>query len=359
MRILCITEHSDRPETETFIGLKKEGVDISIVCPNSAPHFQRLVDADVNVIDYKFKSRVDITGIKKIRAILKSQKIDILHMFNNKAVSNGLLAATGIPVKTIAYRGIVANVSFFDPASWMTYLNPKVDKLVCVANAIRDYFLNMRFLWYRLPTEKILTIYKGHDLSWYQDTPVNLNQFNIPDDAFVVGCIANNRPRKGIGFLLDATNHLPIDSKIHILLIGNMESGNLLEKIEKSKNKDRIHLTGFRKDAPAIIASCDTAILPAIKREGLPKAVIEAMVYKVPPIVTNSGGSPELIINNESGIIIPPADAKAIADAIMQLYNKPDKRIEMGIQAQIRIRDHFKNSDTIKRTLKLYNELLS
>lgn len=359
MKVLCITENSDRPEAETFIGLKKKGVYITVICPNSAPHFNRLTNAGIDVVDYKFKSRIDRSGIKKIRNIINSKQIDILHMFNNKAVSNGLLAAIGLPVKTIAYRGIVANVSFFDPASWMTYLNPKVDRIVCVANAIRDYFHNMSFLGFGLNKDKIITIYKGHDLSWYQDTPADLKQFDIPDNAFVVGCIANNRPRKGIQYLIDATNYLPTDSNIHILLIGNMDSGDLLKKIKNSQNRDKIHLTGFRTDAPSIVAACDADILPAIKREGLPKAVIEAMVYKVPPIVTDSGGSPELIIQNESGIIIPPADSKAIADAIMYLYEHPEERIQMGEQAQIRIRDYFKNSTTIEKTLDLYKELLS
>ena len=359
MKTLCITEHSDRPEAETFIGLKSAGIDLTVITPDTSPHYSRLVEAGVRVINYKFCGRYDYTGIKLIRQLLKSERFDILHMFNNKAVSNGLLASIGINIKTIAYRGIVANVSFFDPGSLLTYLNPRIDRIICVANAIRDYFLNMRLLGYRLPEHKIRTIYKGHDLSWYNQTPVALAEFNIPDNAFVVGCIANNRPRKGIKYLIDAIGLLPAESNIHVLLIGSMDSGNLINEIDNCPNKNRIHLTGFRKDAPAIIAACDTAILPAIKREGLPKAIIEAMVYKVPPIVTNSGGSPELIIHQQSGLIIPPADSKSIAEAIIFLYDHPQRKIEMGEQAQIRIRDHFKNSETIRQTVALYNELIS
>ncbi len=147
LRVLCITSHSDRPEAETFIGLKKAGVDIEVISHPEAPHNHRLKEAGVPVTELKLKGRYDLAGIRKIRKKMQQGSYDILHLFNNKAASNGILAAYGIPLKIICYRGIVANVSFLDPASWMTYLHPRVDRIICVAHAIRDYFLSMRMLW--------------------------------------------------------------------------------------------------------------------------------------------------------------------------------------------------------------------
>ena len=106
------------------------------------------------------------------------------------------------------------------------------------------------------------------------------------------------------------------------------------------------------------MASCDAYVLPALRREGLPKGVIEAMAYGIPPIVTDSGGSPELVIDKESGLIVPSANAEAIARAVTYLYENPRLREEMGINARERIRMHFRIDDTIKKTYSLYNELI-
>jgi glycosyltransferase involved in cell wall biosynthesis len=355
--VLCITSYSDRPEAETFIGLRKAGVDIEVMCPSSTPHNVRLKEGGGPVIDLSPKGRVDFAAIRIIRDRLKGKRYDILHTFNNRALSNGILASCGVPVKIVAYRGIVGNVSFFNPGSWLTYLNPRVDRIVCVANAVRDYLLSMRFLWLRIPREKVVTIYKGHDLAWYRDQPADLSGFNIPPDAFVVGCVANMRPRKGIDVLIKSAEWLPEDAPVHFLLVGNMESKKLRRKIAASPFADRIHIVGFRTDAPALMASCDLFVLPALRREGLPKGVIEAMAYGTPPVVTASGGSPELIVNNESGIVVPPGDAQAIAEAILFMLDNPEKRRQMGENARERIRTHFRNQDTIRQTLELYQEL--
>ena len=74
MKTLCITEHSDRPEAETFIGLKNKGVDISVICPNSAPHFQRLIDNGINVIDYRFKGYLPAV-ISKLDILINDKKV--------------------------------------------------------------------------------------------------------------------------------------------------------------------------------------------------------------------------------------------------------------------------------------------
>ena len=195
---LIVTSNSDRPETHLFIGLHKAGIDIEVLCPPAAPHRQLLLDAGIPVHDLVLKKRFDKAGIAIIKQHLARKKFDIIHAFNNKTVSNSLVAAKKHDIYFIAYRGIEGNVSYWDPFSWTTYLHPKVDTIICVANAIRDYFHNMSLLGIKKPVKKALTIYKGHDKSWYQYDKIDLNNFNIPGDAFTVGCIVNDRPRKGL-----------------------------------------------------------------------------------------------------------------------------------------------------------------
>ncbi len=357
MRVLAVTGHSDMPETQMFIGLHQASVHIEVMCPDDAPHRQKLIDSGIEVHSLKLKGRLDRQGESAIRGRLVDGEFQILHAFNNKAVSNGLRAAKGLDTRIIAYRGIEANVSVFDPGSWTTYLHPRIDKIICVADAIRRYLVNMKFLWWKFPDDKAITIHKGHDLAWYQAPAVPRSELGVPQDAMLVGCIANERPRKGLPYLIEAAKLLPRDANIHFLLIGNIDGKKTLQSIADSPFREQIHLTGFRRDAPQLLASCDICVLPALRREGLPKAIIEGMVYAVTPIVTDSGGSPELIEPGKSGLIIPPASSRAIADAISELYDDRAACRQMGVEAQRRIQRDFHISKTIEQTLSVYREL--
>lgn len=359
MRVLFITPGNAVHETSLFVGLKQQGVNVHVITGKRAePDFTLLQNAGIPVCEIKFKHRFSAKAIQQIRRILKAQPFDIVHTFNNATLSNALLATRNYPAKIVAYRGIVGNVSFLSPASWTTYLHPRVDRIICVAEAIRKYLLDLNFLGLRIAQKKPVTIYKGHRMDWYQKPPHDLTEFGLQETDFVVGCTANFRPRKGIDLLIRATAYFPENSNIHLLLIGKMDNLKLRKLIEASPNPQRIHLTGFRSNAPEILAACDACILPAIKREGLPKSIIEGMAYAVPPIVTDSGGSPELIEHGSSGLIIPSGSIKAIADAILQLYNNPELRKNMGLAAQERIRKDFTAEATIEKTYALYRELL-
>ena len=334
------------------------GIGITVVCPADHPNHQVLRDAGVPTVDIRLPQNFDKAGIAALHEELVRGRYHIMHTFNNKAVSNGLRACRGLPVKIVCYRGIVGAVGFLDPMSWMRYLNPRIDRIVCVADAIRRHFLQMQPAFLRMPATRPVTIHKGHKLEWYDATPADLTQFGIPEDAFVVGCTANYRPRKGIDFLIDAIEALPEDVQVHLMLVGHMDAAKLSRRIAQSPIGERIHRVGFRSDAPALSAACDVFCMPSTKREGLARSVIEAMAYRVPPVVTDSGGSPELVVDGVSGFVVPPRDAQAIATAIETLYRDPALRQRMGEAARERIATDFRNKDTVQKTITLYEELV-
>lgn len=357
-KILCLTVHSDRAEAASLIGLRRAGFEITVMYPDGAPYRQEFIDGGLRVVTLTINGNIDRQAISAIRSEVREQRYDIVHTFSNRTITNALLATRGTGIPVVAYRGIVGNVGFLDPMSWLRYLHPRVVRIICVAEAIRQYFLDMRFLGYRMKSGKPVTIHKGHDLSWYRDPPADLRQLDIPADAFVVGCVANMRPRKGLPVLIAAAADLPADANIFFLLVGNMESDKLRQQIGASPFRDRIRIAGYRADAPELMAACNCIVLPALRREGLPKVIIEAMAYGTTPIVTDSGGSPELIIDGESGLLVPPGNAKAIATAIMRLFNNPDESSTLGTKARERIRNHFRVEDTVTKTAELYRDVL-
>jgi glycosyltransferase involved in cell wall biosynthesis len=360
IRVLCVIEGVDRPMTAMFIGLRRAGIELNIAGSLIDHVRDQFESAGISILDLDIRKRVDLSAVRALRAELKRGRYQVMHVFQNKALTNGLLAARGLPVHIVAYRGMVGNVSFFSPMSWLRYLNPRIARIVCVADAVRDYFLQMRPAFLRMPAERPVTIYKGHDLAWYQARPANLSEFGIPPGAFVVGCVANYRPRKGVELLVEAMGRLPQELDIHLLLVGHdMDRPQMLRRIQASPARDRIHVPGFRRDAPSLTAACDVFVLPSRKREGLARSLIEAMAYGIAPVVTDCGGSPELVLDGECGIVVPVDDVAAIASAIERLYNDEALRHRYGEAARQRIGTHFRIQDTIDRTAELYRELVN
>jgi glycosyltransferase involved in cell wall biosynthesis len=359
VKALWITSHKDtlnsiRPEAETLIGLARAGVQMEVMTQGDSVYRTLMEEAGVEVIDCVPNRKLDLGTSRFIRDRLKSGRHDILHLFNNKAITNGLLAARGLPVKVITYRGQTGNMHRYDPTCWLTHLNPRIDRIMCVADAVRDDLRN-----HVLHPERVITVYKGHDLAWYRDDPADLKQFGIPADAFVVTAVANYRPRKGLEVLVDSTRHLPAEAPIHFLLVGDgMDNKRLARRIEKSPFRNRIHVAGFRQDACSLVAASQVSVLAATKREGLPKTVVEAMVYSVPPIVTDTGGSAELVVDGDCGLVVPPGDPTALARAVLDLYKHRDKATSMGRRARNRIDTHFNIRDTIRKTLGVYDDVI-
>ncbi len=356
IRALCITGDPDKPTIATFVGLRRAGIDVSVVRTGSEAANDILHAAGVALPDIPVTGRIAVAGVRRLRAELLRGRYDILHLFGNRALEHGLRASRGLPVRIVAYRGIVGNVSFFSPVSWQRYLNPRIDRIVCVADAVRDYFLHMRPARWRIPEQRLVTIHKGHSLDWYTHPPADLRELGVPEGAFTVVCVANYRPRKGIELLVETMSALPGD--VHLLLVGHMDAAALDRRIAANPAAARIHRPGYLGNAPAVAAACDVAVLASVKREGLPRSVIEAMAYETPPVVTDSGGSPELVVDGVSGIVVPAGDPAAIAGALRRLYDNPDLARRMGAAARERIRTHFRIEDTIAKTESLYRELV-
>ena len=340
-------------------GLASRGFDMRVLCSPDAASFALLEASRAAAVAFEITRRYDRRAIERLRREIGTFEPDILHLFNNRAVLNGLRAARGAKAKIIVYRGNVGNVSVFDPLAWLRYLNPRIDRIVCVSDAVRDYLAGVGALGWRLSSDKLVTIHKGHDLSWYAEPPVDLEALGVPRGAFVVGCVANWRPRKGVEILLEAHARLPADAPIHVVLVGNMRSPKLSQRIAAHPHRDRIHLLGFRSDAAAVAGAFDIAVLPAIKREGLPKTVIEAMAYGVATVATRVGGVAEIIEDGVSGLIVPPGDAEALAEAIRKLYERPELRCELGRRGRERIGAAFRVEDTIAKTAELYEGLVA
>jgi glycosyltransferase involved in cell wall biosynthesis len=360
LTVLCVNGESDRAETGSFVEMHKAGVDITVITWPNTIQYEALIEADVPTIPYVLTGKISPKCIRFIRAELKRKPYDILHMLDKRATMNGLFASIGINVKLVTYRGIVGNINYYDPLSWLYLLNPRLDRIICVCEAIRQNLLSLGMPGMRLRRDVPVTIYKGHNPDWYSSPPEDLKQFGIPDDAFVVACTARGVPRKGIPVLLEAIDRLPPGLNIHFLLAGTkMDNPLHQELVAAHKYAEYIHLYGFLFRMPWILPNCDVSVLPSLKREGLPRGIIEAMIGGAVPIVTDSGGSPELVEHGRSGFVVPPGEAQPITDRILELYNDRELLKRLSKAGQERIRNNFTVEETARQTIALYRELLT
>ncbi|MGI9037337.1 MAG: glycosyltransferase family 4 protein [Gemmatimonadota bacterium] len=359
MRVLAVVSYSDRAEAAMFIGLSREGIDLEVLCEPSASAFEVYRAAGIAVEALSIRRHYELSAIRRIRARLRTGGFDVLHLLTRRAVRNGIVAARGSSVRIVAYRGVAGGTRLYDPASWLTYLNPAVDRIVCVSDVVRNDLLDQRLLGVRVPPQKAITISKGHDVDWYSAPPADLAELGVPPGGFTVGCMANLRANKAVDRLVASARHLPPDNGVRFVLVGrDMDGARVRRWIDTTPDPGQFHVMGHRRDGPEIMAACDALVLPSIGGEGLSKVVIEAMAHGTPPIVTVPGGG-ELVEDGRSGLVVPPDDPVAIAAAITRLANDRAGAEQMGRAARERIREHFSVGETVRRTRRLYEELSS
>jgi len=354
LKVLAISSIPDKPETTLLIGLKRAGVDLRVILQAPGERSSALEAENIPVEFMRFKSRLDFGAVLKLRPVLKRERFEIIHSFNSRALSCAIFASLGIATKHVAYRGTAGNIHRYDPAAWLTYLNPKVSKILCISEAIKQSLLN------RVPEEKLARIYKGHSPSWYQNVAdFQLSQIGIPPGAITVCCTANIRPVKGVDILLKAAKKLSQIPNLHFLLIGEVRDPKVQALIDELKPQGKLHAAGFVKDPLPLVKASDISIMASIEREGFPKAVLESMSLGIVPIVTAVGGMPEMVKNLESGLVVPPSDVDALAEAIQTLVNDPALRRKLGTEAKRSVAANFPIENTITQVLEMYRSLLT
>ena len=298
-------------------------------------------------ISSKFSWKV----IKTLRCIIKEYNIDIVFSPSSAGLSNSLFASLGTKVKNVGYRGTQAKLKLADPTYYLGILNPRVTHIVCETDDIFDYL--SRFI----KKTKLSVALKPFDVTWVEGacrTPKQVE--GIPENAFK--CIyigaTKGRPFKGLTYLIKAfqqMNH-PL---AHLIVIGEYSDDDY-SLARKGVAGDRVHFLGRRSDAIYFLPKQDLFILPAL-RDASPRVVREAMACEVPCIVTDIPGARDLIVNNESGILVPAASPYEMADAIQKLINDPERLKSLGKAARERIVRDFSVERYVENFKNLFQQV--
>lgn len=360
MNILILTSSSDsfnsiRPELEIFVSLAKAGHKITIMTQKENAYSARFKECDIDVIDAEYKKKISLKTILNIRRVIKEKYISIVYATNSKSISNAIFATIGTDVKLVVYRGTTGGLYRHDLGSYINVLNPRVDGIVCVSKAVENHVRKQVFC----DSKKVVTIYKGHDVSWYDQEPANLEEFGTNKENFNVAFVANVREHKGLIYVVKAAHELSDLKNLHILLIGkDISQEPYLSEIKNSGMSERIHVTGYRSDVPSIIGACDVLIHASTRKEGLPRVILESLASGTPVIASANESSLEIIEDGVNGFIVPIKDASAIAQKIRVLYNSPEVLKDLTDHAKDVIDGKFSHANTAKEYIRFFESIL-
>jgi glycosyltransferase involved in cell wall biosynthesis len=186
-------------------------------------------------------------------------------------------------------------------------------------------------------------------------------EMGLPEDAVVVGTASRIYIEKGHRFLLDAAARLiPHFPRLRFLIVGE---GPLRADLERQCRRlgiaDRVLFTGYYEDLPAALKAMDVFTLPSVLDEGFPTALLEAQAAGLPVVASNVGGTHETLSVDETGLLVPKRDARALAEALARLLDDAEIRRQMGAAARDFVTRSFTTDRMMAQIAETYEDALA
>jgi glycosyltransferase involved in cell wall biosynthesis len=232
-----------------------------------------------------------------------------------------------------------------------------ITRYIAVADAVAERLARTE----AIPRQLITTVYNGVELPPLRDDGelrALRAEFGIPDDAFVVGSVAHMRAEKGYDVFFQAIEKLKARVPgIKAVIVGRVfpQYPPMVEKMGISDNVLFVGHTDRVRDYTSIM---DVACLTAVRNEGLSNAILEEMALAKPVVATTVGGSPELVVQDRTGFLVPPGNADALIDAIWTLHEDRELLARMGAAARSRVESDFTVPTMMDNMERLYLDVL-
>lgn len=294
--------------------------------------------------------------------LIRSTKADIVQTFHQKSDTYGALIARLSGVEHIVSSkrdiGELKRPRHF-------FLNRRLrflfERVIVVADAVAKIVLAKE----QVDPDRIVKIYNGVDQTSFvpptdAERSLERQRLGILPDDFVAGMVAGFRPEKNHDVLFDgamrAVESIP---RLKLLLLG---AGPLLEsyraKFSGTEFGERIIFAGDVTDVPRYLRAMDVGCLIPGSNEGFSNSVVEKMAMGLPMIVSDVGGNAEAIEHGASGFVIPPRDAEAFASALIEIYQNPNRRRDMGVRSRQLVEQKFTLDRMVDMHQILYRALL-
>jgi glycosyltransferase involved in cell wall biosynthesis len=325
-----------------------------VVLHHGEPRLGELIER-LREIDVPSAEVARPNGRRAIGRFLRDVRPAIFHAHLNwpLACSDGIIAAA-----LARTPGVVATQQLFSPIRsrrWMLrqkFVSAAVDRYIAVSHDMAR-MLRKACLF---GASKVRVVHNGISTTPFErrGRPDARENLLGRGDRPVVLTLARLAPQKGIRYLVEAAARVP--EALFAVAGDGPERGALQEQAAAAGLEERMLFLGHRTDVPDLLAACDVFVLPSLY-EGLPVSVLEAMASGRPVVATRIGGTDEAVEDEVTGLLVPPADAGALAAAIRRLLADRLLARRLSESARDRVHGEFSSRVVADRTMDVYEEL--
>ena len=363
LRVLFVIDELDIGGTEQQILELARRIDRTrfepmVCCFRHGTKARELEALGVRVLHEPKNLKADPGLIVRLARRMRQERIDLVQTYLWTANTWARLAA-----RMAGIRHVVAserNVDIWEEPYKRVigrWLARSTDRIIANSEAVRQYLIERG----RLSPDKVVTVYNGVNFDRFRstcDTSIRRAEIGLPEGAVLAGVVARVEPAKDHATLLQAlaliSRRLP---QLHLVVVGGgSEVGRLKASARELGIGEHVHFTGPRADAAEWLQSRDISVLSSVK-EGLSNTVLESMAAGRAMVATDVGGNAEVIVEGETGFLVPPRDPAAFGEALARLALSPDLMARFGRAGRKRVHTVFSVSRMVARTEALYLEL--
>ena len=321
----------------------------------SAVHRLHRLGLEVDLIE----ETDDAAAVRELAAYLRREEIDLLHahMYRAEVIGTRAALAAGTPVLMATVHS--SRVRSPQDVATLAALTPAMDRLIVPSAAIEAKVRHEG-----RAGAGFAVIPNGVDLARF-DLPLAScalrREFGVPGGAPLLGVIARLEAEKGHRYLIAAMPAiLQVATDAWLVIVGE---GSLDAELRAQAAalpaavRDRIVFTGRREDVASITGELDIAVLPSL-REAQGISILEAMARGRPVVASAVGGIPEVLTDGLDGLLVPPADPDALADACIRLACSPSLRNRLGAAGRATVKRRFSLDAMVRRIEAVYDEEL-
>jgi glycosyltransferase involved in cell wall biosynthesis len=325
-----------------------------IACQPGSRLATEAASAGLPVVTIAMRGPFDLRALLRLRALMRSRGVDLVH--THSSIDSWLATAAAKSLGLPVVRGRHVTIPILKRRALIYRLADHVITTgEAVAARVRDA---------GVPAARISAISAGVDTTRFHpgvSGKAVRDELGLADGARVVGLVANVRGSKGHAVFLEAAREvLPAYPGARFLIVGDgVGLEDVRRRVREMDLADRVILTGFRRDIPEVMAALDVLVLPSTRSEATSQVIPQALAVGTPVAAAATGGIPEIVRDGETGRLVEPGDARALAQAILSLLDEPARAREMALAGQALVRARFSADASMTATTSVYRSLLS
>jgi len=340
------------------LAFKSRGISVKIAAQPNGELIDRAKNAGIEVFPVQMHKGLNISAIWQLVKIIKNEQINIIHTHSSVDHRLAGIAAhiSGSPI--VRSRHLSTPISR-SPISKALYTK-LADRVITSGESIRQAMIKNN----RISSDHIISIPAGIDTNQFslEREMVDIRSlYQIPKESFIIGIVGVLRSWKGHQDLIAAVKNLRDKiPKLKLLIVGEGPQRKAIEEqVIESNLSDIVILTGYQKDPAPFMKAMDIVVLPSYANEATSQVLPQAMAMRRPVISTNIGSLSEVVINEQTGLSIPPRDIDALANALIRLYRNKELRYELANSGYEHVQSKFTFNQMIDSTEAVYRKLLS